>query len=737
MDARLTNLHDSSRDSWITVNTSARVADQSRLYDANATIIGSTEARSRDWASSEGGSADDSGSNDSPSRRIEMDSADNTADSQSPTPQGQQEPGPRTPADDNVPPPADYDLPTFSSLNIGGTSPTASRPIASRSDQPASDTVDSQSATRQVEHRQESQTTGDSTPPANYNALFPWAPPSFSSLHMGGTPPGIESGPSASRSDSSSPREPPLSAAKEPDDDPLVAATRHNQTTPFHRLLDGILLGIHEHLDNTSIECLRRVSRRFPPLTAEVVRSRDLYYYARDSINRFGPFPWPLFKRMHSYFPEGRALLRLLDRDRCCAGCLRTREAPDWLERVSRLRCYHWCAACGVNHPACLFSQAQRRRQPSDRLCVAHEGYVRICGHEDGIVRWSDVLAMFERERAADPPAFNGRRCSDISHRTVCGEPGGDIRAEELSAPCASRQLNHYAICPSMCVARNLDSSTGKIKALRVSWLAHVPLGRLGEWPPTASVLRRRLRELSDNAGRFMTLTTRPRMQELPELRCFDPNDCDCVYFEGSEDVNWRPYRPLQQNKGIYINRNGASSKCYLDPARRLVPFPHRRRLSPSTRDRHLQRTSIASEPKRRCNPDAKECLVAETLHMHRARYPILQSLHRPNELSVSARLCHSEKPCIRIYYSRLIVNQFPVERSPNIPEHWYQSLDPDSYGLTSDADGCNVYWCREPECCNYYRGSPGFNRLLSGYRHLQGEVDYLGHLPYHQNGNS
>lgn len=67
-----------------------------------------------------------------------------------------------------------------------------------------------------------------------------------------------------------------------------------------------------------------------------------------------------------------------------------------------------------------------------------------------------------------------------------------------------------------------------------------------------------------------------------------------------------------------------------------------------------------------------------------------------------------------------LLPNADPLD----VPASWYLSLDPDSYGLTRDAEGYGVYWCREPECCNYYRGSPGFNRLILGYRHIQGEEE-------------
>lgn len=539
-----------------------------------------------------------------------------------------------------------------------------------------------------------------------YDALFPWAPPTYTSLETDKAHP----------------------ASEEPYDDPLVAATRHNQARPFPQLPDGVVLLVASHLDDTAVECLRRASRRFPPLLAEAVRARDFYEGKKLALLRRGPFPWPRLWSIKSDKPEGRALLRLLDSDRYCAGCLRAREAPDWLDRVGRLRRYLRCAVCGVEHPACLFSAEQRRR-PLRRRCIAHEGFIRLCAHDGGIVRWSDVVKL-RRDAVANGELFKSRGCMDNSHFTACGEPGRDIKAlaEKLSEHCKYEMPSMRYGLPTLGVVRNVNNGFGEGDTIVMFWLAHIPLGRLGEWPPTASTLRRRLAELEDNAGRFMTQTTQPHIQELQALRCFDPNDCECVYFEGSEDVDWRPYRPLHQKPHMLHGSDEAASKCYLDSARRLTPFPQHRRPSPSTRDRQLEKMS--SEPIRICKPDAARCGIAEKCHKTRNRVTKMKSLYGPGLLNISVDLCHSDSPCLRVKYHRNISGPGPLET--NIPEGWYQSLDPDSYGLTNDEDGRGVYWCREPECCNYYRGPPNFNRLLSGYRHLY-QQDRLQCLQYHR----
>lgn len=556
---------------------------------------------------------------------------------------------------------------------------------------------------------------GNITPPVNDNA-----PPSYTSLNIEDNCATLP-GPPKPSTTSGIPAEP---------DDPLVAAARHNQAQPFHSLPDFILLYILSHLDDTGVECLRRVARRFPPLAAEVVRARDFFQGDKNVPHRRGPFPWP---RLCSIQTEGSAevleLLRLLDRDRYCAGCLRARKAPDWLARVKGLRHYLECSFCLTAHPACLFSPEQRRQGDHKRRCIAEKGYVRICSHERGIVRWTNVLDMLRAERRENPPPFNGWRCWHRSHRTECGGGDRDNRAEELSAHCVVPEMDDRKKYPAFYILKSDDPTKEEEKSLCMEWQAHIPLGRLGEWPPTASSLRRHLTELRNNAGRFINMTTQPVIRQLPEFRCFDPNDCDCVYFEGSEHVDWRPYRPLQQRD--ILGNNTGFSKCYLDPARRLVSFPLRRRLSPATGDRHER---LSSGPIRMCQLGAAQCLMAEKGHMTRYTGPQSDFRHGPGLNVICASLCHSESPCIRVSYRRMLATLLPDAGPLDVPASWYLSLDPDSYGLTSDAEGYGLYWCREPQCCNYYRGSPGFNRLILGYKHLQGEEAEacLEDLDYH-----
>lgn len=80
--------------------------------------------------------------------------------------------------------------------------------------------------------------------------------------------------------------------------DPLTAAAWHNKIhSPIHRLPDHVLTQIIDILDNSGVECMRRVTRRFPPLCEEIIFDRPRAFFPTDSI-RDGPFAWPCLRSM-------------------------------------------------------------------------------------------------------------------------------------------------------------------------------------------------------------------------------------------------------------------------------------------------------------------------------------------------------------------------------------------------------------------------------------------------------
>ncbi|KUI61320.1 hypothetical protein VP1G_11221 [Cytospora mali] len=344
--------------------------------------------------------------------------------------------------------------------------------------------------------------------------------------------------------------------------DPLVIAALHNQTySPLHWLPDYILVRIIHILDSTGIECLRRSGRRFPPLCVNIVLGRPRTYLS-EGDDETGPFKWPRFVQMcHSgqanelmRVAEGldglsgdnrTQLRRLLDRDRYCDDC---REgASSWRQRAGELRKYLHCSVCDADHPACLFSGSQRLEQAHRRYCIGHEGYLRICSHEEGIVRWKDLLEIERNKANKAPRAETYLQCKHSSHILLCT----GTRMEEggvLGSKCGS--------CPSACVYPMFHLIENTIN---LSWTAHLPLRR-DEWPLTAAALRPQLAELRDNAGRFICPALAAGVgMDLPELCCFDPNNCDCVRFKGSENAGWQLWSGLDSNPGGHT-----------DPAKRL-----------------------------------------------------------------------------------------------------------------------------------------------------------------------
>lgn len=138
--------------------------------------------------------------------------------------------------------------------------------------------------------------------------------------------------------------------------DPLVAAMWHNENLSLlHTLPDKVLLNIIEMLSNSGVECIRRVSRRFPSLCVREVLSPSRGSNAR--VSETGPLKWPRFGTNSNLRPR---FLKLVDRDDYCSGCQAARKSPRWDERLRQLTEYIHCAKCGADHPKCLFSATQR-----------------------------------------------------------------------------------------------------------------------------------------------------------------------------------------------------------------------------------------------------------------------------------------------------------------------------------------------------------------------------------------
>ena len=208
--------------------------------------------------------------------------------------------------------------------------------------------------------------------------------------------------------------------------DPLVAATYYNQNFSVLRLPDELLLEIMKYLDPIDIQCLRRTSRVFLRLFGSTIFTscHDFrYQYRAEPLRRQQPL---LDHRARKSF------LPLLERDRYCGPCLRVRRLNLPLPRSLAER-QLYCGRCQIHHAAGLFSVSQRRlSETKTRICIAHEGYLRVCQH--AVFRWSDIERwMAEVTRESTTPWMRKVLCNHHEHDLQCEKQPADSARIELT----------------------------------------------------------------------------------------------------------------------------------------------------------------------------------------------------------------------------------------------------------------------------------------------------------------
>lgn len=474
--------------------------------------------------------------------------------------------------------------------------------------------------------------------------------------------------------------------------DPLIKAMWHNQTVSrLPRLPDNVLRAVIENLDRCGVECLRRVSRRFTPLCDEEILARPRTFQPRCRSRKKdhgGPFAWPRFKFFSgpwssSAADERKQLLQLLARDWYCEGCRAARAAPEWERRVKRLTRYLYCYLCDAELPAYLFSTQQRHSRTRRRQCIAQEGYIRLCQHDEGIVRWSEISRIRQRlDEGVEDEADYEIRCDHISHVAPCAHTGTQRSGQTVFDPGCDDEA---------CIER--PSPTLRVAGSRIwlYWTAHLPVESIYE-PLTAVDLRPRIAEIRERCGRFLYPAV-AYTEDLPEMRCFDPNDCDCVSHEGQENV-----------KMLFGSSLHSKRVCRLNPSRRLYPLRRSSSLglAPSLVD-GIQRLLFMHKWgfRRKCEPSRKR---------HRARLDFNPSTG-PGKSDVQCWPCHAGDSCLVLDYTRLLI----IGCDGAIGPQWYQALEPESYNLTEDEEGFGIYWCRQKECRNYYGRVPGFSSIVGG----------------------
>lgn len=459
--------------------------------------------------------------------------------------------------------------------------------------------------------------------------------------------------------------------------DPLVAAMWHNENLSLlHTLPDHLLIKIIGMLSNTSVECIRRVARRFPSLCVRQVLSPRRGSNPR--VSETGPLNWPRFGTISQPRPD---FLELVDRDEYCGGCQAARKSSRWEQRLRELTEYIHCSACSADHPACLFSATQRLKPARLRYCIAHEGYMRICDHDRGTIRLSRLLNLarkhkqpwYQRNETTD--VFSVHTCGHPSHDNPCTKvPGGSF--PKPKGDCGSRR----GICNGYPFPRIVASHSNR-DIFDIWWTAHIPFnGQMDD-------LRLQLAKIQDNAGKYI-VPCPASAKEGPELRCFDPNDCHCIYYSGSEHVRW------EWERGPWLP---GTTKCISDPFKGLnallPPRPSGSIVSNIVR-------SLKSKEAPECTAGSKS---------HRSRLEPMPSAYGPGRCAVDVRPCHTGKDCLVVDYIRAVW----VQDNGKITPQWYNTIDPGSYNITDDQDGLGVYWCSQLHCRNYYERLPNYAGIL------------------------
>ncbi|CAK7229080.1 hypothetical protein SCUCBS95973_007098 [Sporothrix curviconia] len=181
------------------------------------------------------------------------------------------------------------------------------------------------------------------------------------------------------------------------DIDILAARALYNDTySPLYRLPDELLIAIMANLDLNDVLCLRQTGRvflrifafsDFKHLHANTTERTMGTNYQKTTAGAGSSWPSPALP-VHNEALFDRARRRLTSSESRCNGCQRA--------AVGHHSQYMHCHGCGVDHPTTFFSAAQRDMEPETmkhRVCVAHEGYVRLCAHKT--VSWATVLASF------------------------------------------------------------------------------------------------------------------------------------------------------------------------------------------------------------------------------------------------------------------------------------------------------------------------------------------------------
>lgn len=217
-------------------------------------------------------------------------------------------------------------------------------------------------------------------------------------------------------------------------------------------------------------------------------------------------------------------------------------------------------------------------------------------------------------------------------------------------------------------VSANICGMEGHGLMLDLSWQGHMLVE--GDAPIKPTVLCEQLGEFRKGVAQI--IAPRLPLGRLPEMSCFGPNRCDCLYFEGMEQL---PDWPRPSPNALKMD------SCRAYPEARLKAL------------RNVAEDSISW-------PGG---------HTTVARF-IANYEYGASELQISVESCVTgDNRCLAIRCRRLIGLCYCTEERPKWPDHvtlaWCQALEPKSYELTTrDLEAIGINWCPTRGCMNYYK---------------------------------
>ncbi|CAG9949761.1 unnamed protein product [Clonostachys rosea f. rosea IK726] len=420
--------------------------------------------------------------------------------------------------------------------------------------------------------------------------------------------------------------------------DPLMAAASHNLTcSRLCQLPEKILIGLMKLLGPLDMQCLRRACRLFLRLYC------DSSFADSHDVQNF--WHWmSLYEHWlspdRSYWPKlsSPTLISRLERDvqGLCSICRSMRAKSDWTSRVKKLS------------TESLYCWGWERQKKDGRVCIGRQGHIRLCDHK--MVTW-EMVSKAAKQLINVGGNFKARiqlsRCDHTDHHPKHHNLAMALQCRKVSPSAEIRGVEGHSLI------------------LSLTWQGHMLVE--GDAPIKPEVLCKQLGQFRKGVAQFIA----PRLPpgRLPEMSCFDPNRCDCLYFEGMDQLPDWP-GPLPSDLKI--------DSCRTHPELRLTALRNAAGDSKSWPDGHM--TSV----------------------------PFIANYeYGASELRMFVEPCVTgDKRCLAIRYVRDIGLCYGTDKRPEWLDHvtpaWCQALEPELD--TEDLQAIGINWCPTRGCMNYYK---------------------------------